>query len=55
MCNEAYAYKEINKYKRILYADQIRQLKGQIKSGNPDGAIKGLHTILRKKWRDRNG
>lgn len=55
MVDEAYAYKKIKEYKRFLYADQRRQLKGQIRAGDPDGAMKGLRTILHNRWGCKHG
>lgn len=46
---EAYAYMKIRECKHLLYKDQVRMLKGQIKAGDPEGAIKGLSSIIQKR------
>lgn len=40
--------KEIQKYKAVLTKQQYKTLIGQAKSGNREGAIKGLHKLLKK-------
>ena len=54
MNEEAYAYMRIRECKHLLYKDQVRMLKGQIKAGDPEGAIKGLSSII-QKGRGRHG
>ena len=41
-------YKLLKKYRTYLTAQQYKTLKGQIKSGDEYGAIKGLNKILSK-------
>lgn len=40
-----------------LTAQQYRTLRGQVRSGNPDGAMRGLHKILRRQGKggEQNG
>ena len=40
--------KDLKKYKKYLTKQQYKTLKGQILSGNKDGAMKGLRKIMRK-------
>lgn len=49
MNEEACAYMKIRECKHLLYKDQVRMLKGQIKAGDPEGAIKGLSSIIQKR------
>lgn len=39
------AVKEIRKYKHLLTTQQMRTLKGQVLSGNIDGAMRGLNKL----------
>lgn len=47
--NETLAYETLRKYRFALTKDQTRMLKGQIRSGDVDGAVRGLNTILKRK------
>jgi hypothetical protein len=38
-------------YRRVLTHQQYQTLKGQILSGNADGAMRGLETILKRRGR----
>lgn len=40
------ALKEIRKNKQLLTTQQMRTLKGQVISGDVDGAMKGLRKLL---------
>lgn len=40
------ALKEIRKYKRMLTTQQMRTLKGQVISGDVDGAMRGLNKLI---------
>lgn len=39
----------IKAHKNILTPQQARTLKGQCKAGDIDGALKGLHKILKRR------
>lgn len=41
--------KLLDRYKRVLYREQYKVLKGQVLSGDSTGARRGLDTILRKR------
>lgn len=51
MDNKAEAYRCLRQYSSYLTRQQLRTLSGQIKSGNVDGAMKGLNTILEREER----
>lgn len=40
------AYKELKYYRHLLNKQQITTLKGQIKAGDVDGAMRGLRNII---------
>ena len=42
-------YGELKKHRRKISHDQYRTLKGQIRSGQGEAAMKGLQTILKRK------
>lgn len=42
------SYKKLKKYRGKLKRSQVKTLAGQIKSGNPQAALKGLENILNK-------
>lgn len=42
------ALKEIRKNKHLLTTQQMRTLKGQVISGDVDGAMKGMNKIMRR-------
>ena len=42
------AIKEIRKNKHLLTTQQMRTLKGQVLSGNIEGAMKGMNKLLRR-------
>lgn len=42
------ALKEIRKNKQLLTTQQMRTLKGQVLSGDVDGAMKGMNKLLRR-------
>jgi len=47
--------KLLDRYKRVLYREQYKVLKGQVLSGDSAGARKGLNAILsRRKHEPRN-
>lgn len=39
----------LNSYKKHLTQQQYRTLKGQIKAGNEEAAMKGLQRLIRRK------
>lgn len=48
------AYRELERHRRELTLQQFRTLRGQIKSGDAEGALKGLAAIIRRKSEERN-
>lgn len=42
------ALKELRKHKRLLSPQQMRTIKGQILSGNVEGALKGLRKLINR-------
>lgn len=44
--SDADAYKAIKKFRHLLTRQQVRTLAGQIKSGQPEAARRGLEKIL---------
>lgn len=49
MWNENAAYERLRKMKWILTKDQTRLIKGQIRAGQIEGAMKGMDTILKRR------
>ena len=49
MRNENAAYERLRKMKWILTKDQARLIKGQIRAGQIEGAMKGMDTILKRR------
>ena len=49
MRNENAAYERLRKMKWILTKDQVRLIKGQIRAGQIEGAMKGMDTILKRR------
>ena len=43
------AYERLRKMKWILTKDQARLIKGQIRAGQIEGAMKGMDTILKRR------
>lgn len=43
------AYKRLRKMKWILTKDQARLIKGQIRAGQIEGAMKGMDTIMKRR------
>lgn len=43
-----WAERYIMQYRHILTRQQLKTLIGQVKAGDPDGAIRGLNTIKQK-------
>lgn len=43
------AYERLLKIKWILTKDQARLIKGQIRAGQIEGAVKGMDTILERR------
>lgn len=43
------AYERLRKMKWILTKDQTRLIKGQIRAGQIEGAMKGMDTILKRR------
>lgn len=43
------AYTELGKYRHLLSRQQVRTLKGQIRAGNEDAAMRGLYKLIKKK------
>lgn len=43
------AYERLRKMKWILTKDQARLIKGQIRAGQIEGAMKGMGTILKRR------
>lgn len=43
------AYERLLKIKWILTKDQARLIKGQIRAGQIEGAVKGMDTILKRR------
>lgn len=46
--------KELKQYRHILSKQTISTLRGQVISGNVEGAIKGLQTALNKKQSNKD-
>lgn len=46
-----HAYKYIKQYYKYLSRQEYKTLVGQVKSGNIEGAMKGLGKVLSKKGR----
>ena len=46
---ENVAYERLRKMKWILTKDQARLIKGQIRAGQIEGAMKGMDTILERR------
>lgn len=42
------ALNEIRKYRELLTTQQIRTLKGQVLSGDTDGAMRGLDKLIKR-------
>lgn len=42
------AMKEIRKYKQLLTTQQMRTLKGQVLSGDTEGAMRGLNKLIKR-------
>ena len=49
MSNTTDAMNLLTTHKKDLTPPQYRTIRGQIRSGNEEGAIKGLQRLLRKK------
>ena len=49
MNNTSTAFNILNSHKKEITQQQYMTIKGQIKAGNAEGAIKGLNRLLRKK------
>lgn len=47
--NTAGAFHILNTYKKHLTAQQYRTIKGQIKAGQAEAAMKGLQRLTRKQ------
>ena len=48
MCDIAKMFIELKKNRKYLTAQQYMTIKGQIISGNIDGAIKGMNKLIKK-------
>lgn len=42
------ALQEISKYRQLLTIQQIRTLKGQVLSGDKEGAMRGLNKLIKR-------
>lgn len=42
------ALNEIRKYRELLTTQQIRTLKGQVLSGDTEGAMRGLNKLIKR-------
>lgn len=42
------ALNEIRKYRELLTTQQIRTLKGQVLSGDTEGAMRGLNKLVKR-------
>ena len=47
------AYKHLAKYRGILSKQEIRTLRGQIKAGQADAAMKGLEALLKRRKHEK--
>lgn len=47
------AYRTLKEYRGRLSRQQVRTLVGQIKSGDPNGAMNGLAKILDRQYDER--
>lgn len=45
----------LGEHRSMLSRQQTRTIKGQILSGNIDGAMRGLDKVLKKKKEDHHG
>lgn len=45
------ARQTLKKCRQYMTSQQIRTLNGQIKSGNIEAAMNGMHTIMARKFR----
>ena len=48
------AYKYLAKYRDALTNQEIRTLRGQIKAGHAEAAMKGLEGLLERKKHEKN-
>lgn len=48
------AYKSLAKYRDTLTNQEIRTLRGQIKAGQAEAAMKGLKALLERKRHEKN-
>lgn len=49
MGNENAAYSRLRRMKKFISKDQARIIKGQIRAGQIEGAMKGMDTILKRR------
>lgn len=48
MTEQAQAFKVIEAHRHQLTRQQLQTLRGQVKAGNPDAALRGLDKILER-------
>ena len=54
MTEQAQAFKAIEAHRNQLTRQQLQTLRGQVKAGNPDAAMRGLDKII-KRGAEKNG
>jgi len=54
MRNNEWAIRAIEQHRHRLTRQQLQTLRGQVKAGNPDAAMRGLDKII-KRGAEKNG